>query len=299
MSVRRFTSWGRTSFLTFIGLLLVAAPACGSGGSDKVLYIGGIPDQDLSVLQSRFGSLAEYLGEKTGVKVKYIPSVSYAAVVTAFRQGDIQMAWYGGLTGVQARLAVPDAQAIAQRPEDERFHSVFIKQKGLDIDVLEDLKGKSITFGSESSTSGYLMPLFFLTEAGIDPERDFKAKNLSGSHDKTWKLVESGAYQAGALNANIWEARLKAGKVKTSKVEAFHTTPAYYDYHWVVRGDLDETFGEGTTENIRNALLEINAASGEREQKILEAFQAERFIPTTNDNYKAIEKVGRQLGVIE
>ncbi len=277
-------------------LAVVLAGACSS--STPTLYIGGIPDQDASVLQDRFDSLAEYLSDETGLPVRYQPSSDYAAVVTAFKQGDLHMGWYGGLTGVQARLAVPDARAVAQRPLDEEFHSVFIARKALGVTSLEDLKGRTFTFGSESSTSGRLMPAYYLAEAGIDPDKDFRAVNFSGSHDKTWKLVEAGAFDAGALNANVWETRVEAGDVDLGKVEAFWTTPAYYGYHWVLRGDLAGDFGEDAQANITRALLALDAGNGDSQSKIMEAFQAERFIPTQNDNYRAIENVARILDII-
>lgn len=277
----------------------VLVAACSSGSEARTLYIAGIPDQDISVLETRFGKLAEYLSEEIGLDVQYLPSVEYSAVVTGFRQGDIQLAWYGGLTGVQARLAAPGAQALAQREEDAAFHSVFIAQRSLGIKSLEDLKGLRVTFGSESSTSGNLMPRSFLAQAGVNPEDDFAAVNYSGSHDKTWKLVETGSFEAGALNAVVWQKRVEDGSVDTSKVEAFYTTPPYFDYHWVANSNLDHAFGPGTTEDIHNALLDLNAADGGIEQEIMEAFDSQRFILTNNDNYIAIEQVARDLGIIE
>ena len=286
-------------FFLPLALLLAGVMACGSSSSQETLYIGGIPDQDISLLQGRFDALARYLTEKTGVRVKYVASNDYAAVVTAFRQGDIQMAWYGGLTGVQARLGAPDAQAIAQRPQDENFHSVFIARKSLNVRSLEDLKGRSFTFGSESSTSGHLMPRFFLTEAGLDAEKDFSVMSFSSSHDLTWKLVEAGSFDAGALNEVVWRRRVQDGEIDTSKVDVFYTTPPYVDYHWLIRGDVDQHLGDGVTEKIRRALLELDAADGGESRRIMEAFQADRFIPTNNDSYKPIEDVARQLGIIE
>ncbi len=285
--------------LALVLTTVVLVGACSSGGGERTLYIAGIPDQDISTLETRFEKLAEYLSEETGLNVQYLPSVEYAAVVTGFRQGDIQLAWYGGLTGVQARLATPGSQALAQREEDAAFHSVFIAQKSLGIKSLEDLKGLRVTFGSESSTSGNLMPRSFLSQAGVNPEDDFAAVNYSGSHDKTWKLVETGSFEAGAMNAVVWEKRVADGSVDTNKVEAFYTTPAYFDYHWLANSNLDDEFGSGTTEDIHKALLDLNAADGGIEQEIMEAFDAQKFILTQNDNYNAIEQVARDLGIIE
>ena len=224
------------------------AAACGSDDAKgETLYIGGIPDQDTSLLVRRFDSLAEYLTARLGVEVEYVPSVDYAAVVTGFKNGDMHLAWYGGLTGVQARNAVPGARAIAQRPMDERFLSVFIVGSGVDAESLADLEGLTFTFGSESSTSGHLMPRHFLLQAGVDPDADFRGlPNFSGSHDKTWKLVESGAYQAGALNEAVWSKAAESGRVDLGKVRVLWTTDPYYDYNWTVRPDLDDRSGAGS-----------------------------------------------------
>ena len=275
--------------------------ACGGGRNEEpIFYIAGIPDQDVSLLEDRFGGMAEYLSEETGLNVQYIPSINYAAVVTAFRQGDIKMAWYGGLTGVQARLAVPGSQAIAQRPRDQAFHSVFVADPALGLSSLEDVRDRRFTFGSESSTSGHLMPRFFLTEAGVDVDEELSGPpNYSGSHDKTWKLVETGTFEVGALNEAVWQARVAAGEVDTSSVNVFYRTPPYYDYHWVIRGDVDEEYGTGTIQKVQDALLRITEDTGDREGKIAEAFHTDRFVEAANDNYEAIESVARQLGIVE
>ncbi|MDP6454693.1 MAG: putative selenate ABC transporter substrate-binding protein, partial [SAR202 cluster bacterium] len=211
---------------------VIALAACSNSEDGNIFRIAGIPDQNASKLAQRYDSLTEYLSMELGVTVEYVPTVDYAATVTAFRQGSIQMAWFGGLTGVQARLAAPGSQAIAQRPRDTEFHSKFIVQTDLDVTTLRELNGLTFTFGSESSTSGHLMPRHFLLEAGVDPESDFDGDaNFSGSHDKTWALVESGAFQAGVLNEAVWDTAVEEGRVNASKVREFFVTPAYFDYN--------------------------------------------------------------------
>jgi phosphonate transport system substrate-binding protein len=261
----------------------------------EVFHIGMIPDQNVSDLNRSMEDFAFYLSEKTDLDVKFVPSVDYSALVTAFERGEIQLAWFGGLTGVQARNLVPEAEAIAQRPRDEQFESVFIKQKDLPFNRIEDLKGASFTFGSESSTSGHLMPRYFIMEKGLDPEKDFNGKpNFSGSHDTTYKLVESGAYQAGALNIAVWEAAVKEAKVDVNKVEVFYTTPAYYDYNWTIN-KVDEKYGEGTKEKVKEAILSLTSDQSE----IMKLLQTDQFIESNNKNYQAIEKVAKQLGIIK
>ena len=255
--------------MTLLGLVAaIAAVACG-GEEAETFHIAGIPDQNATKLARRYQALTSYLSEELGVPVEYVPTVNYAATVEAFKRGDIQMAWFGGLTGVQARLATPGSEAIAQRPRDEQFHSVFIVRSDLEVDGLEDLKGLRFTFGSESSTSGHLMPRHFLLEAGVDPETDFRGKpNFSGSHDKTWKLVESGAFQAGALNEAVWESAVAEDRVDTSKVRVLSTSPPYFDYNWTIRGDLDSVFRSGFRDEVKQALLDI----GDGEQEVLDMF---------------------------
>lgn len=263
--------------------------------SNEVLKIGAIPDQNASDLNRSMDKIAEYLEEKTGLEVEYVPSVDYAALVTAFERGEIHLAWFGGLTGVQARSLVEGSEAIAQRPRDEEFHSVFIAQKDLQLKGLEDLKGLSFTFGSESSTSGHLMPRYYLMESGINPETDLAGEpNYSGSHDKTYKLVESGTFQAGALNEAVWEGAVEEGSVDLNKVDVFYTTPAYYDYNWTIN-NVEGVFENGTKEKVKEALLSMN----EDQQDMLDIFETDKFIETNNENYAAIEKVAKELGIIK
>ncbi|WP_226676247.1 putative selenate ABC transporter substrate-binding protein [Mesobacillus jeotgali] len=280
-------------------LMIFTLAACSDNGADEgqkdkkieTIKIGAIPDQNAADLNRSMEDFAKDLEEKTGLNVEYVPSVDYAALVTAFERGEIHLAWFGGLTGVQARNLVPEAEAFAQRPIDEKFKSVFIANSDVKIEKLEDLKGKSFTFGSESSTSGHLMPRYFMMEAGLAPDQDLDGKpNYSGSHDKTYKLVESGSFQTGALNISVWEAAVKEGKVDESKVKVFYTTPEYYDYNWTLnKMDAD------TKAKIKEAILSMTSEDNE----IMELLQTDKFIATKNENYNAIEQVAKQLKIIK
>jgi len=262
---------------------------------EATLIIGGIPDQNTSTLTERFDELAKYIETETGIQTEYVPSTDYAALVTGFSREEVHLGWFGGLTGVQARSQVEGSEAIAHRPRDAEFESVFIYNTANTIENLEDLKDKSFTFGSESSTSGHLMPRFFLMEAGLTPEETFSdVPNYSGSHDKTWKLVESGTFDAGALNIAVWESAVDEGKVDTDKVKVFYKTPHYFDYNWSIT-DVDKSFGEGSKEKIKAALLSF----GEDNPEIMELFQDTSFVETNNENYQAILDVAKSLNIIE
>jgi phosphonate transport system substrate-binding protein len=269
------------------------------------LTAGAIPDQDPEKVQRLYTKLADYLAEELGIPVEYEPVTDYAAAVTAFKVGDLDLVWFGSLTGTQARLQVDGAQAIVQRDIDEAFHSIFIANTSTGLEELSDisdltqLKGRTLTFGSESSTSGRLMPQHYLQEAGIDIDQDFKGEvGFSGNHDATIKLVEAGTYQVGALNEQVWEDRLAEGAVDESKVRFIWRTPPYPNYHWVIHPSVEERYGEGFIEQVQTALVSLDPNVPE-EKEILDLFGAGAFIPTDNDNYAEIEAVGRQIGKIQ
>ncbi len=290
----------RLIFIAPILLLTLAlSAACGDDDEPtQTLYIGGIPDQETSLLVRRFDGLADYLSDKLGVPVEYKPSIDYAAVVTAFANEDLHLAWFGALTGAQARNQAPGAQAIAHRPIDAEFVSVYIVQSDLPAQGLQDLSGLTFTFGSVNSTSGHLMPRHFLLEAGIDPDADLNGlPNYSGSHDTTWKLVESGSFQAGALSKTVWDKAVSDGRVDTSKVRQVAVTPPYFNYNWSVRGDLDDTFGEGFAQRLQDALLAMHEDASQAD--LLEAFRTDSFVATRNENYAAIESVAKSLGMLQ
>jgi phosphonate transport system substrate-binding protein len=292
---------------TLLGLLLPLT-ACNSTNNTpnqtQPFIAGAIPDQDPEKLQRLYGKLASYLEQELGVPVEYKPVTDYAAAVTAFKVGDLDMVWFGGLTGVQARLQVPGAQAILQRDIDDQFQSVFIANKNSGISEiksigdLQNLKGNTFTFGSESSTSGRLMPQYFLQQSGVNLE-DFQGQvGFSGSHDKTIKLVEAGTYEVGALNQQVWQSRVEEGAVDLERVQLIWPTPPYYNYHWVINPIVKERYGEDFVQKVQQAFLNLDPTIPE-EKEILDLFGAAKFIPTQNENYANIEAVGREIGKIK
>ena len=292
-------------------VLALASAACSTGDAapedapaDRPLVIGAIPDQDTDRLQEIYGATASYLSEELGLEVEYRPVTDYAAAVNQFRTGDLDLVWFGGLTGVQARLQTPGAAPLVQRDIDDEFHSVFIAGTGSGLAPVQDaaglaeLAGQTFTFGSESSTSGYLMPASFLLEAGVDPEEDLDGlPGFSGSHDKTIDLVESGSYAAGALNEQVWESRLAAGDVDTATVQVLWRSPAFADYHWLLGPSAVEDLGDDLPERVTAAFTGLSADDPEQ-AALLELFGAGSFEPTTAAAYDDIEETGRRLGLV-
>ena len=286
------------SFLTLILSFFILASSSAFAEKTKTLVFSAIPDQDETRLKERFGGMADYLSEKLGVPVKYVPVKSYAAVVTAFRNDQVQLAWFGGLSGVQARLRVKDSIAIAQGIEDTKFHTYIIANHSTGLKASDDfpkeIAGKTFTFGSKGSTSGRLMPQFYIEEALKEKvDKVFKRVGFSGNHSKTISLVESGAYEVGAVNFKVWDKAVADKKVDLSKVSLIWKTPAYPDYQWTIRGDVDSVWGEGFTDKVKAALLDL------KDKALLGKFPRSSFIAAKNSDYQPILDTAKSIGLIE
>lgn len=262
--------------------------------AQSALRVSAIPDEAPTELQRKFAPLGKYLEQQIGMKVEFIPVTDYAAVVEALASKKIDMAWLGGFTFVQARLRTGNAIPIAQREEDKAFTSKFIANATSGINSLADIKGKNFTFGSVSSTSGHLMPRYFLLQQKLDPEKDFKRVAFSGAHDATALQVESGRVEAGALNASVWEKLVNEKRVDTKKVKVIWTTPPYFDYNWTVRGNLDPAL----VKKLTDAFLQLDPKNSAHKE-LLDRQRASRFVPTRPENYKGIEQAARSAGLLK
>lgn len=283
----------RTRKAVFISLFLPAF-ITSAFAQPQLLRVSAIPDEAPTELVRKFEPLGKYLEQQIGMKIRFVPVTDYAAVVEGLAAKKLDMAWLGGFTFVQARLRTGNAIPIVQRVEDQKFTSRFITSASSGIGRLEDLKGKTFAFGSPSSTSGHLMPRYFLLRAGIDPDRDMKRVAYSGAHDATAAFVESGRVDAGVLNASVWDKLIETKKVDPTKVRVFATTPPYYDYNWTVRGDLDPAL----VKKLANAFLALDPAIPDH-KKILDLQRASRFIPTGPENYQRIEQAARSAGLLK
>ncbi|MDC3032598.1 putative selenate ABC transporter substrate-binding protein [Litorivicinus sp.] len=264
----------------------------------EALVFTAIPDEDESKLKERFGPMAEYLSKTLDIEVSYVPVKSYAAAVSAFRNGQVQLAWFGALSGVQARSTVPNSQALAQGVEDQGFFTYLIAHKSTGLkagDVIDkNMRDMTMTFGSKSSTSGRLIPEFYLTERfGESPDKVFERVGYSGNHSRTLRLVESGSYDVGAINYAVWERELAAGNIDTNAVKVIWKTPAYPNYQWSIRGDVDARFGAGFSDKVTAALLAMD------DPKLLKSFARSAFIAAQNSDYAPIKRTAQQVGLID
>ncbi len=279
-----------------IALSLVTSAAL---AEEKPTFVfTAIPSSDETRLVERFTRVADYLQNKLGVPVKYLPVKSYPASVTAFINNQVQMAWFGGFTGVQARRRVPGSEAIAQGAEDVAFKSYFIANAKTGLkpskEFPKEIAGKSFTFGSRASTSGRLMPEYFLRQqfGGKSPDEIFSRVGFSGDHSRTIQVVQSGAFDVGVLDYTVWNLDKKAGKVDEGKVQVIWETPTFPDYNWTVRGDVDAVYGAGFKDKLKAALLAID------DPAILIQFARSKFISAKNSDYAPIEEVAKVTNLL-
>ncbi len=272
---------------------LALSLSCALSQAAEVLRVSAIPDEAPTELQRKFKPLGAYLEQQLGMKIEFVPVSDYAAVVEALASDRLDMAWLGGFTFVQTRLKTGNAIPLVQREQDATFTSKYITANPA-VKSLQDLKGKTFAFGSVSSTSGSLMPRFFMLKDGIKPEQFFSRVAYSGAHDATVAWVQAGKVDGGVLNASVWDKLVAAGKVDTSKVVVLGTTPTYYDYNWTVRGNLDPAL----TAKIKAAFLALDPAKP-ADKAILDLQAASRFIPTQAENYTGIEQAARAAGLLK
>ncbi len=284
------------SLLAAAALLFgIAAGQPALGQSPGVLRVSAIPDEAPTELQRKFKPLGDYLEKATGLKVEFIPVTDYAAVVEGLATNKLDLAWLGGFTYVQARIRTHGgAIPIVQRAEDATFTSRFIVPLDSPAKTLADLKGKTFAFGAPSSTSGSLMPRYYLLKAGIDPERDFKSVAFSGAHDATLAFVAAGRAEAGVLNASVMDKLVESHNPNAAKVRVLAVTPPYFDYNWTVRPGLDPV----VTKKLTDAFLALDPSQPAMKE-IMDLQRASKFIPTQSSNYDGIDAAARSAGLIK
>ena len=261
------------------------------------LRFSAIPDQDETRLREKFGPIAAYLSTALEVPVEYVHATKYSDSVDLFKNGDIQLAWFGGLTGVQARHAVKGARVIVQGAEDPEFYSYFIAHRDAGIEPGSEfpaaIAGKRLAFGSMGSTSGRLMPEYFIREhSGKSPREYLGAISFSGSHDRTVELVESGQFDVGVLNYQVYDRRVAEGKTNPEIVQVIWKTPVYPDYNFTAHPDLESIYGAGFTDRLQRALVAM------KDVELLSAFPRSALIPAHDSDFDAIHELALKLDFI-
>ena len=269
----------------------------------ETFYLSAIPDEKITDQKVKFDKLASYLTESLGVETEFVFSKDYADSVTKFKNGEVHLVWFGGLSGVQARMAVPGSQAIAQGKADPKYKSYIIANKSTGLEPAEEfpqaIKGMTFTFGSPGSTSGRLMPTYFIMQnnGGVHPDEWFSEKpgfQMSGGHVATANAVADGTYQTGGINYKTYDSLVESDPKIAQNTVKIWTTPFYADYNFTIHPDVENAFGEGFVKKAQDALIAAPAGSD-----ALKAINRESIIRATNEDFDGIKDTAIQMGLIE
>jgi phosphonate transport system substrate-binding protein len=276
----------------FAILITLLAVGCRSGRSSQaVLRVAMIPSTDPGKIVRESQPLVNYLERATGSRVELVVPTNYAAVVEAIANDRVDIAYLGGFTFVQA-FQRAGVRPLVQRESDQNFHSVFITQPGSGINLLADLKGHSFAFGDVNSTSGHLMPAYYMRAAGIDPGA--LAKSLyTGGHDATALAVANAKVNAGAMDELVYGTMMKSGKITPKQVKIFYTTPAFFDYVWVARKNLDQKLSG----NFADAFLKLDSSNAEG-NVLLDLLNATKYVRADDANYDKLRQAARAEGLL-
>lgn len=282
-----------------LGLLLSSVTLAHAADTNQVLRFTAIPDQNATELKQKYDPVAAYLSRKLGIAVEYVPAADYQASVAMFKNGDVLLAWFGGLTGVQARAAVPGAHAIVQGAEDREYYSYFIAHVSTGLEPSpefpEEIATFPFVFGSESSTSGRLMPEYFIRKHTGKSPKEFFAQpfGFSGSHPKTAELVAAGnRVKVGVINYKTYDTMVAEGAIDPHVCRVIWRTPHYADYNFTAHPNIDRLFGEGTIARMTQALVAMD------DPGLLAAFQRSSLIRADDEDFSEIVAVARSLAML-
>jgi len=265
----------------------------------NVFIITSISDEDLSQIEEKFKPLVTHLEKELGVDVEFSISPSYPASVERFKNGEVHMVWYGGLTGVQARKAVPGARAIVQGDVDPEYKSYFIANKSTGLQKSDsfpsEIKDLTFTFGSRTSTSGRLMPSYFIEkESGTTVDKFFsKPVQFQKGHDATARAVASGSVQVGALSYKKYDSMVKSGEINPEDAPIIWETPGYEDYNLTVHPALNDMFGSDFVDKLQKVLVDCD------DKEVLKAFNRDDLIPAKNEDFGNIENIAEAAGLLK
>src|SRR5256714_13774065 len=270
-------------------LLALCAASCKNAGPAQPLRVSMIPTTDPGKATREMQPLVDHLARSTGGEVQMTIPTNYAAVVEALVNDQVDIAHLGGFTYVQASKRA-GVKPLVQRERDREFHSLFITQAGSPIRSLADLKKRSFAFGDVNSTSGHLMPEYFMRRNGVDPEVIAKAI-YTGGHDAILLAVANGKVDAGALDEAVFQRMTSQGKIDPAKVRVFWTTPPFFDYVWVARKGLDAKLSAA----VSSAFLALSDPDP-RQQQILDALSAKKYLPAEDASYDKLRQAAEQAG---
>ena len=255
------------------------------------ITVAVLPDQSKDALLARHGSLLDYLADTTSLDFELLIPLDYADLVDQFDAGHIDLAWFGGLTFIRAHeksQAVP----LAFRDVDSRFTSCYLVRGSDTRSTIQEFAGEEFSFGPPLSTSGHLMPRYFLERDGLYPEQFFAATRHSSAHDQTARWVRDGTVGLGVASCIIVQSMLEHGSLSSDDIRIIETTPPYSNYVWAVK----QTMAENTKTKLLDAFLALDASDPDN-RAILRAQRANAYLPASPDNFVLVRRAAKLSGV--
>lgn len=263
-----------------------------AAAGSTTLRVGVLPDQGADALAERYAPLIDYLSQDLEIPVEYVASESYTALVDRFVAGEIDLAYFGGLTFLQANREA-GAVPLVMRDVDAKFTSYFLVPADSTATDLNEFRGRTFSFGSRLSTSGHLMPRFFLVERDIEPESFFGEVRYSGAHDQTAYDVRDGVADVGAANTYVIRAMFADGRLNRNDVRVLWQTPPYPDYVWALHPNVDSTLRR----RLRDAFLSLSPVE-EGHERILERLSAGAFLPAGVKDFAPLGAIAEQMQLL-
>lgn len=295
--------------VSVVGSLAAVALLAGCGGAadagtaagemPATLRVGVIPNIAPEDQQAKYDPLREYLQETLDTEVELFVATNYAGVVSALTAGQVDVAYLGGLTYVQAAEQselTPLVTEIDRETGTKEYLSGIVVKADSPLQSAEDLveSGGTFAFGDVSSTSGSLYPRIMLVEAGaecsaaqIESCPPLREVTFTGGHDATAQAVVGGSVDAGGLELRILHRLESEGSVEEGalRVIAEHEVMGY---PWVGRTEL----GEDVLEQVREAFLAIE------DPELLDLLRAESYEAVTDSDYAELREHAEELGLL-
>jgi phosphonate transport system substrate-binding protein len=281
----------RAVVIAVTALMSISLAGCNSKPvSDAKLRISMIPTTDPGKALRENQPLLAYWQKQTGQTPELTIPTSYAAVVEALANNKVDIAYLGGFTYVQAS-ARTGVKPLVQRTIDQQFHSVFITPTNSKIHSLADLHGHFV-FGDVNSTSGHLMPLYYMQQEKVDPEV-IKNASYSGAHDATALAVANGKAEAGAMDEQVYRKMLANGQLKPDAVRVFYTTPPFFDYVWVANKNLDPKIADSFA-----AAMKGLSPDNPDQKAVLDLLSSKGYLTANDGDYGKLREAAQSAGLL-
>jgi phosphonate transport system substrate-binding protein len=267
-----------------------AKPATGTE-RPATLRVGLIPNQAPDRIRAQYQPFGDYLSKTLNQPVELFVATDYAGVVEAMASDKLDMAYFGGLTYLQAEKRAqlyPIVTEVDRETHTTKYYSAVIVPSDSPIQKAEEIKGKKFAFGDINSTSGSLYPRILLDKVGIG---DFNNPSLfvyTGGHDATVLAVQNKTVDAGGVERRIMNRLFEAGTADKTKIRIVQET-LVEGYPWCVRAKLDPAL----VQQITNAFL--NMSDGD----LLRLMRAERFAQVTARDYDEARGEATRLGLVK